>query len=135
MKRSTLPAAAGLSVALVMLASSQAAVAATFVGGTGDWTFVGAPKVSNLGVAPAAASTFVNHLDVPVLAVVMMVMRNSAGQMVSYSTATVDIAPGSLGTAYNAEFGLPFGTYNATIFAMTTGGVAISNYTSISFPV
>ena len=108
-------------------------MAATFVGGTNDWTFVGTPASHNIGISPAVASTFDNRLDVSVLAIVMMVLRDNSGQMVYYSTATLNITRGSYGTAYTPVFGLPVGTYYATIFAMTTGGVAISNSSSIAF--
>lgn len=120
---------------IVLSCASQAAAATAFVGGTNDWTFVSEPTITRLGISEAAASTFDNRLEVSVLAVVIMVVRNDAGQMVSFSTATLNITRGSYGTAYTPEFGLPFGTYNATIFAMTIGGVAISNSSSVLISV
>lgn len=137
MRRRLAPSAAVLSLLLLLLVPSscfQAAEAETFVGGTADWTFVSRPTVSVLGISPAAATTFTNHLDVSVLGIVIMVIHNSAGQTVYYSTATLNITRGFSGTAYTVEAGLPPGIYNATIFAFSTSGVAISSSTTIPFP-
>ena len=132
-RRST---SAGLLSLAVVLAScfSQAAEAATFVGGTGDWTFVSAPTVQSLGFSQAAAVTFENHLGVAVLGIVIMVLHNDHGQTVYYSTATINITRGFYGTAYAAEVGVQPGIYNATIFAISTQGLAISNSTKLVFP-
>lgn len=131
-------AAAGVSfvtLLLLLLAPSftQAAFAATFVGGTSDWTPVGAPVVTNLGFSEAAETTFQNNLDVSVLGIVVMVLHNDRGQTVYYSTATLNITRGLYATAYTVESGVSPGVYNATVFAISTGGIAISNPTTISF--
>jgi hypothetical protein len=52
---------------------------------------------------------------------------------VYFSTGTVSIASGAIGTVELVEFGLPGGTYNATFFAFTFSGVAISLPTSALF--
>ena len=62
-----------------------------------------------------------------------MVVHNRIGQTVSYSTATLNLTRGFSGVAYTVETGLPIGIYNATIFAFSMNGVAISNSTTISF--
>jgi len=130
-----LTAAGALSLVIILAACfSQAASAATFVGGTGDWTFVGAPTVTTLGSSQAAEITFENHLDVSVLGVVMMVLRNNLGQTVYYTTASINLALGSYGTVYLIEGGVPPGVYNATFFAFTLGGIAISNCATMTFP-
>lgn len=120
---------------LVVLASSamEPADALTIVGGTANWTFVGAPRVTTIGVFSAAETTFHNNLDVQVLGIVVMVVHNRIGQTVSYSTATLNLTRGFSGVAYTVETGLPIGIYNATIFAFSMNGVAISNSTTISF--
>jgi hypothetical protein len=62
-----------------------------------------------------------------------MVLRNNSSQTVYFSTGTVTIASGAIGTVELIEFGLAPGTYNATFFAFTFGGVAISLSTSALF--
>ena len=122
-------------VTAMVLASygAQAGNALTFVGGTSNWTAVGSPKMVSMGTFSGAATTFHNNLDVQVLGVVIMVLHNRIGQTVSYSTATLDLTRGFTGTAYTVELGLPSGVYNATIFAFSLGGVAISNSTTFEF--
>jgi len=119
----------------VVLASygAQAGNALSLVGGTSNWTAVGSPKMVSMGTFSGAATTFHNNLDVQVLGVVIMVLHNRIGQTVSYSTATLDLTRGFTGTAYTVELGLPSGVYNATIFAFSLGGVAISNSTTFEF--
>lgn len=127
--------ATALVITVVLVASgAEAAQAASFVGGTDNWSVVGAPQVVALGISPAAATTFQNNLDVSVLGIVIMVMHNNLGQMVYYSTATLNLTRGFSGTAYTIEFGVPVGIYNATVFAFSTGGVAISNSSTFAFP-
>ena len=126
--------AAALMLATVLLSSgAQTASALTSVGGTANWTFASAPRVASIGVFSAVVTTFHNNLDVQVIGIVIMVIHNRIGQTVSYSTATLNLTRGFSGTAYTVESGLPFGVYNATIFAFSTDGVAISNSTTISF--
>jgi len=126
--------AAAFVLATVLLSSgAQTASALTLVGGTANWTFVGAPKAASIGVFSAVVTTFHNNLDVGVIGIVIMVIHNRIGQTVSYSTATLNLTRGFSGTAYTVESGLPFGVYNATIFAFSTDGVAISNSTTMGF--
>ena len=65
--------------------------------------------------SPVWSTTFQNNLDVAVLGIVIMVLHNNLGQTVFFSTATLNLTRGLSGTAYNVEFGLPPGIYNATI--------------------
>jgi len=67
-----------------------------------------------------------------VTAVVYAVVHNSAGQTVSYSTATLQLAAGATGIAYPVLFGLPSGTYSVTVFVTSTSGVAISTSQTVS---
>ena len=135
MKNRRLAAAAVLPLALIVMSCfSQTAAAVTFVGGTADWALVVTPTVTNLAFAQEAATTFENHLDVSVFGIVIMVIHNNLGQTVYYSTGTLRLAQGSYGTAYLVETGLPAGTYNASIFAFSTSGIALSNVTTFSFP-
>ncbi len=126
--------AAGLAVlALLLLAAAQAAEADTFVGGTSVWTMVGTPSFNKGLGNPQGVVAFSNNFGVTVSGIVIMVLRNNASQMVYYSTATLTLASGQIGSAALIEFGLPLGTYNATFFAFTFGGVAISSPTSALF--
>lgn len=133
--RKSLSAAGALSAAVILLSCvAQTSEAATFVGGTNVWTLVGTPSVQTLGFAQAAATTIQSHLDVSVLGIVIMVLRNNLGQTVYYSTATMNMTHGMYATAYTVAAGVAPGIYNATIFAISTSGIAISESASISFP-
>jgi hypothetical protein len=118
---------------LLVLSAAQAAEADTIVGGTNVWTMVGAPSFPTGGSYPVGLVSFSNHLTFPVSGIVIMVLRNNSSQTVYFSTGTVTIASGGIGTVELIEFGLPVGTYNATFFAFTFGGIAISLPTSALF--
>jgi len=118
---------------LLAVSAAQAAQADTFVGGTNVWTMVGSPSFVTSAGNPSAVVSFSNHLSVDVTGIVIMVLRNNSSQTVYYSTGTVTIAPGTIGAADLIEFGLLPETYNATFFAFTFGGVAISLPTSVLF--
>jgi hypothetical protein len=124
----------GLSIAVLLVVSSaQAAEADTFVGGTNVWTMVGAPSFPTGGTYPVGLVSYSNHLTVNVSGIVIMVLRNNSSQTVYFSTGTVTIASGAIDAVELVEFGLAPGTYNATFFAITFGGVAISLPTSALF--
>ena len=126
----------GLSVALLLvLSTAQAAQADTSVGGTNVWTMVGSPVFGANGIGPYALVSYSNHLSVSVPGIVIMVLRNNSGQTVFFSTATATISPGAIVSADLVEFGLAAGTYNATFFAFTYDGVAISLPTTALFTV
>jgi hypothetical protein len=130
---STRMAPALLLVLLVIGSAAQAAEADTFVGGMAAWSIVGAPTESTLNMSPVGVTTFHNNLDVAVLGIVIMVLRNNLGQAVYFSTATMNVTRGMSSTAYNVEFGVTPGIYNATYFVIATTGVAISNSTTAPF--
>jgi hypothetical protein len=125
--------AAMLVAVLLTLGAAQGAEAATFVGGTNAWTLVGSPSFNYAGGNPLGLTTWSNHLGVNVTGIVIMVIRNSAGQTLTYSTATATIASGAIGTNENVVFGIAPGSYTATFFAFTFGGVSISNATTIAY--
>ena len=125
---------AAFMIAIVLASfGAQAANALTLVGGTSNWTAVGSPKMVLMGTFSTAGTTFHNNLDVRVLGIVIMVLHNRIGQTVTYSTATLDLTRAFTGTAYTVELGLPSGVYNATIFAFSISGVAISNSSTFEF--
>jgi hypothetical protein len=127
-------AISALAIALLLVSSgAEVAMGDAQVGGTANWTIVGAPTFTRIGISPTLETTFQNNLDVAVLGIVIMVVHNNLGQTVFYSTATLNLTRGFSGTAYNVEFGLSPGIYKATIFAFSTSGVAISNSTTVSF--
>jgi hypothetical protein len=124
--------------ALVALSAAQGAEADVFIGGTSDWTMVGAPSVQVLNGSTVGVVAYGNHLAVDVTAIVIMVLRNGLNQTVYYSTSTLTLSggpTGTIGSAYIVEFGVPPGTYSATFFAFTFGGVAISAPTTSPFTV
>ncbi|MGH9920943.1 MAG: hypothetical protein ACRD6W_19000 [Nitrososphaerales archaeon] len=122
-------------VLLLALGGAQAARADTSIGGTNVWTMVGSPSFVTTGTYPLGAVSYSNHLPVDLTALVIMVLRNNSSQTVYFSTSTVTIEPGTIGTVHLVEFGFSPGTYNATFFAFTFAGVGITLPTSASFPV
>jgi len=128
-------AAALAVVALLVLSSGSAASADTFVGGTNAWTLVGSPSSSSDCIGPCELLSYSSHLSVSVQGIVLMVLRNNSSQMVYLSTASATIASEGIAQVYLVEFGLAPGTYNATFFALSFAGVAISLPTSATFTV
>ena len=125
-----------ISVSLVfVIAFAQASALSPFVGQPSDWTYVGSPVVTLVGPSTAAQATYENHVGITVLGLVVMVLYNSRGQAVYYTTSTVSLDTDDYGTVLLVAPGVAPGLYSATIFAMTIGGLAISNSTSISFNV
>jgi hypothetical protein len=119
--------------ALLVLSAAQAVQADTFVGGTTAWAMIGSPSYQTTGTVPGAMVEYSNNLSVPVAAIVMMVLRNNSSQTVYYSTGTITLSSGGSGPVELPEFGVIPGTYNATFFAFTFGGVAISAPTSVLY--
>jgi hypothetical protein len=125
---------AGPAVAALLLLSSASAVeASTFYGGTGTWTVLGTPTQPTQFVSPALNVTYQNSQSIPVEGLVVMVLHNAMGQTVLISTATLSLQASSSGTALLLENGLPSGDYNASVFAFTFAGVAISTSTDVVF--
>jgi len=136
MARQSLVRACGVLSALLLLASAgQGALADTFIGGTNAWTMVGAPTFARSFGNPVALLTYSNHLGVNVTGIVIMVLRDNSTRLVYFSTSTVTIPAGGLGTLQMVEFGQAAGTYHASFFAFTFGGVALSQTNSTLFSV
>ena len=123
---------------MLVLGAVQAAHADIFIGGTNVWTIVAGPSPQTLNGSPVEVVTFSNHLAVDVAGIVIMVLKNASGQTVYFTTSTITLSGGptaSIGSAYLVAFGLPAGTYSATFFAFTFGGVAISTPTTSSLTI
>jgi len=128
--------AAAIALATVLVSNgAEAANGATPTGGTDVWTMVGVPTVPTIGLQPTEVTVWHNNVDIAVTGIVMMVLRNNQSQMVEFSTSTLNLSRGMSGAAYNVAYNLPQGTYNATFFAFVPGWVAISNRTSVLFPL
>ena len=124
--------AASLALAVVLMSSwAQAAGGLNYIGGTAVWTMVGVPTVPTIGMQPMETTVWVNNLDLGVTGIVIMALRNNQSQMLEYSTSTLTLSRGMNGTAYNLAYNLRPGTYNATFFAFTEAGIAISSRTSV----
>ena len=134
MKPSSLARTGALLVGvLLILSAAQSAKADTFIGGTNAWTMVGPPSFQALGGYRVGAVTYADDLNVTVTGIVIMVIRNDLNQTVYYSTATLSLPSGENGTADIVLSGLSPANYNATFFAFTFGGVAITNSTTVLF--
>jgi len=126
-----------LLVLLVILSSFQSATAADVsscsVGGC--WIEAGPPVYASLGAYQSVEISYINDINATVIGIVFMVVHNYLGQTADISTATLTLAAGANGTAYPIAFGLAAGQYSATLFATSTGGVAISFTSTAPFTV
>jgi hypothetical protein len=86
----------------------------------------------NIPTATVAAA-YKNNAPYNVTGTVHLVIYNSIGQTVYYSTASVKPAGGELVTAYLVTSGLPPGVYTASLFVTSKGGIAISEPSSFGF--
>ncbi len=129
---------AGLLVlALPTLPHVQFAVAAGPTTGCmippGYWVPLGPPKVVQLGTYQAIEVNYSNYGSAYPMGIVMMVIHNSQGQTVQWTTCTLQIPDGETRTAYTVSIGLEPGTYSATMFVVYTSGIAISPTVTVTF--
>ncbi len=70
--------------------------------------------------------TYQNNMDASISVVVNLAFHNSIGQTVFMERVAESIGKGQTATAHLSVSGLAPGTYSAEIFAVSSGGVAIS---------
>ncbi len=99
--------------------------------GTQTLRLVVGPVVSAPGAIVEVG--YKNNAPYSLSGTVYFVVHNSIGQTVFYSTAAVHPMGGEIVMAYLATSGLPHGEYTASVFAISTNGVAISETSSISY--
>jgi hypothetical protein len=102
---------------------------------TSCMTANGTPTQTTIGQNKAVQTSYTNNSNAPLTAIVYAVVHNSAGQTVAYSTATLNLAAGASGTAYDVLFGLAPGTYSVTVFVTSTSGTAISGTSTVTVTV
>ena len=100
--------------------------------GTTCMAVSGTPSVQTVGAYKAIVASYTNNSNAPQTAVVYAVVHNAAGQTVLISTSTISPAAGASAQAQLILFGLPSGSYTATLFVTSTGGTAISGTTTVS---
>jgi len=101
--------------------------------GTTCMSVTGTPGVQTLGAYKGIVATYTDNSNAAQTGVVYAVVHNASGQTVYYTTAT--ISPAGNGGTQVADlilFGLPSGSYTATLFVTSTGGTAISGTTTVS---
>jgi hypothetical protein len=77
---------------------------------------------------------YANNLSVAETGIVYTVIHNSVGQTVSMQTTTITPGAGQALTAFFVvSMFLSSGTYKATVFVVTTGGVSISSTSTFVF--
>ena len=106
-----------------------------FIGDETALTLVNVPRFPTVGASPAVETIWVNNLSFPVVGIVWATIHNGLGQTVTFSSATVTPPVGGNATAYDFIFGLPPGTYYATIFVTSVSFVAISAPYSLTFTI
>jgi len=94
-----------------------------------------APNEQTVGANKAIIAAFTNNSNAQQTAVIYAVIHNAAGQTVAYTTATISPAAGATATGTLVLFGLAPGTYSATVFVTSTGGVAISSTSTVSVTI
>jgi len=103
--------------------------------GTACMGINGTPAVSKSGGNTIISAAFTNNSNAPQTGYIYAVVHNALGQTVYYTTATVSPAAGASQTGQLVLFGLPSGTYSATIFVVSTSGTAISGTTNVSVTI
>lgn len=104
--------------------------------GTLTFTAVAPPSILPICTGLCMQVTYKNNLNFSNTGIVYTVIHNSIGQTSSIQTATITPAGGQDSTAFfQVSFGLSSGTYNATVFVTTVGGVAISETSTIGFTI
>jgi len=102
---------------------------------TQTFTLTSPPTQCTLNGSPCIKATFANNSNSTMLVIAFGVLRNTLGQMVYYTAGTVTPGAGQNGTVYLAISGVPTGSYNATVFVVTTNGVGISTSSSIQVSI
>lgn len=103
--------------------------------GTGAFTLVAPPVYATCSSNPCVQANYMNNLGATEPAITYLVVHNSADQTVYYSTATLSPSAGTNATSFIIVFGLAAGTYNATVFATTFGGVGLSTASTVVFSI
>jgi hypothetical protein len=96
----------------------------------------GTPTVGKSGSNTIISTSFTNNSNAPQTAYIYAVVHNALGQTVLYATSTLNgVAPGASETGQLVLFGLPSGTYTATVFVVSTSGTALSTSATVSVTI
>ncbi len=132
MKRLSLLGTASSVAFALMLILPLSASASTGPVTTTIYTPVGSMHQCQISGLPCISATYANAAgSTTTLGIVYAVLRNSIGQTLLFTTATLTPAAGQSATAYLIIAGLPSGTYNATVFAVNQDNIAISTTATI----
>jgi len=104
--------------------------------GTTCMVLSGTPTVGKSGANTVISTSFTNTSNAPQTAYIYAVVHNALGQTVLYATSTLNgVAPGASQTGQLVLFGLPSGTYTATVFVVSTSGTALSTSATVSVTI
>jgi hypothetical protein len=104
--------------------------------GTTCMVLSGTPTVGKSGANTVISTSFTNNSNAPQTAYIYAVVHNALGQTVLYATSTLNgVAPGASETGQLVLFGLPSGTYTATVFVVSTTGTALSTSATVSVTI
>lgn len=95
----------------------------------------GTPAFFQLGSFHVIQASVYNPSGTNGTLVVYMVVHDTVGRTLEYSTATIVVAPGAYGTAFLIVFGLLPGDYRATVFATLPNFVAVSATVTTPFSI
>jgi hypothetical protein len=96
----------------------------------------GSPTVGKSGSNTIISASYTNTSNAPQTAYIYAVVHNALGQTVLYATSTLNgVAPGASQTGQLVLFGLPSGTYTATVFVVSTSGTALSTSATVSVTI
>ncbi len=116
----------------VFPAFATTATASPFYGGTDLWTLANPPAYNPQGPGFSYNETFTSHVNITVTGFVYLTAHNGIGQTVEIVECSLTLAAYATGSCSDVVM-LPKGTYQASIFAVSASGIAISNSTSITF--
>jgi hypothetical protein len=120
------------AVALVVFpAFATTATASPLYGGTDVWTLAAYPAYTPQEPA-FSFLMFTSHVNITVTGFVYLTAHNGIGQTVDIVECSLTLAAYTTGSCSDAVM-LPEGTYQASIFAVSASGIAISNSTSVTF--
>jgi hypothetical protein len=122
------------ATALVVLqAITTTATASPLYGGTDVWTWTNPPAYNPQGPGFSYTETLTSQANVTITGSVFLVAHNGIGQTVYIVECTLTVAAYATGSCADVVLLPTSNTYQASIFAVSAGGVAISNSTSVTF--
>jgi hypothetical protein len=118
---------------IVYPAFATTATASQFYGGTGVWTWANPPAYNPQGPGFYYNETLTSHINITVTGFVYLIAHNGVGQTVYIVECSLTLAAYATDSCADVVLLTNGTTYQASIFAVSASGIAISNSTSVTF--